>query len=178
MLLTGNEVASLVAPDGAGHPAAVLLPVPLIQLGNYAGTPFINHGAGVSVTSSVTPIDTTLDVASLQAGATYLIDGYLTMQSGASGGLLLNAGASTATMTAMGINTWAWNGATLAAQGNVTTLAGNMVALTGVLTAVTFQGILFVNAAGSFGLQFAQNASNATPTVIQPGSYFTLNRVA
>lgn len=178
MLLTGNEVASLVAPDGAGHPAAVLLPVPLLQLSNYAGTPFVAHGGAVTVTSSVTPVDTTLDVATLQAGATYLINGYLTVAAGASGGLLLNAGASTATMTAMGINVWAWNTTTLAAQANVTTLAGNMVALTGALTAVTFQGVLFVNAAGSFGLQFAQNASNATGTTIQPGSYFTLNRVA
>lgn len=32
MALTGNEVISLLAPDGAGHPAAVLLPVKLSDM--------------------------------------------------------------------------------------------------------------------------------------------------
>lgn len=181
VIATGNEVVQVVAPDGAGHPAAVLKGLTPVQLNNYAGTDFVSSGNSISVTSSTTFVDTTLDTPPLVAGASYLIIGYLSIANGASGGLKLaptTAGTGVATATLLSLDTWAWNTTTLAAQGNVTALSSNLVALTGAVTVVQLTGLLTVNAAGTFGLQFAQNASNATATTLNAGSWLYLSRIA
>jgi hypothetical protein len=137
---------------------------------------FIAEGRTLSVANSIVPVDTTLDLP-VQAGATYLVDGYLTVSCLAASGFLLNAGGSSATVSGMGLNTWAWAGATLESQVNATSLNANMVALTLALSAIVIKGSIFVNAAGTFGLQFAQNVSGASSSNIFPGSYLKLTRV-
>jgi hypothetical protein len=130
----------------------------------------------LSVVNSIVPVDTTLDM-SVQAGATYLVDGFLSVGVSAAEGLLLNAGNSSATESGLGLNTWAYDTTALASQTNATSFNANMVALTGALSVVVIKGILFVNGAGIFGLQFAQNVAGAAGSSIFPGSYLKLTRV-
>lgn len=180
IIATGAEVGFFVAPDGAGHPSAVPLPLTLTQASNFAGTSYIASGNSISVTSSTTEVDTTLDTPPLVAGATYMIQGYLSITNGASGGLKVTptpAGAGVATATLLSLDVWAYNTTTIAAQGNITSLASNLVALTGAVTVVEFTGMMTVAAGGTFGLQFAQNASNGTATTLNAGSWMKLTRI-
>lgn len=178
---TGVEVIYLISPDGAGHPAATLASPNLITAVGFAGMDYIGHGGAQSVTSSTTLVDSTLNTLSnLVAGGQYGIDAYLSITNNASGGLKLafNTGAGFATATDLQVDTWAYNTTTLAAQGSITSLASNLVALTGALTVVRLAGFINVNAGGLLGLMFAQNASFATATTINVGSWIKMTRFA
>ena len=180
-MLTGNEVSSLTSADGAGHPAAVLLTEPLWKLLNYAGSAFVPSGGDISVTSSTALVDTTLDTGTLLAAGSYTINGSLSFTSGGTGGLTLiptaaAAGVATATLFTMDI--LAYTASALSAHNTNTALATALFDAAVAITLVQFSGFLTVNAAGTFGLNFSQHASNATATVLKAGSWIYLSRVA
>lgn len=181
VIATGNEVASFTAPDGAGHPAAVLKTLPLFQAQNYAGTSFIASSGDISVTSSTTLVDTTLDTPPLVAGASYIINGSLSFTSAATGGLTLiptAAGTGVATATLFTLDALAYTVSALSAHNTPILLATALFDAAVAITLVQFSGLLTVNAAGTFGLAFTQHASFATATVLKAGSWMLLNRVA
>lgn len=181
VIATGNEVSGFTAPDGAGHPAAVLKILPLWMAQNYSGTDFVASGGSVTVTSSTVLVDTTLDTPPLLAGATYILQGYLNFTSGAAGGLALSptaAGTGVATATLFTLDVLAYTASALSAHNTISALSSNLFSAAAAITLVQFEGLLTVNAAGTFGLSFAQNTSNATATVLNAGSWLRLSRIA
>lgn len=174
MAVIGNEVVYLNGVDGAGHPSGVLEPVTATQLVNFAGSAILS--TAVSATSNTTLANVGLSAA-LVAGGTYIFEVYLSVTNNASGGLKLafsNAGTSSISVA----DTWSYNNTTVAAQSNITSFASNLVAYTGAVTTVSVNGTIVVTTGGVLALQFAQNASFATATTINPGSFLWLERVS
>ena len=184
--------ANLVATDGsAGGAAGVLRFGPLAAFNAPPSLPQVLRGAALANTFEVSTAaltatsNTTLATVpglsqSLVAGATYNCAAHLTVTaSGASGGLKAGfyAAGSGLTATSASFNGFAWNGTTPVANTTVTGLASNFVANTAVVTDLYVQGSLTVNTAGTINLQAAQNASNATSTVVGPGSTLQCVRV-
>ena len=170
----GNEIILINSPDGAGHPSAVTSPATVTSLVNFSGSTTL--AAATSATSNTTLALTGL-VTTVQAGGTYIFDIYLSVTNNASGGLKIAPG-GTATATSFAADTWFYNTTTVAAQANITALASNFAALTGAVTTVNVTGTILVNAGGTFGLQFAQNASFGTATTLNIGSYLWMERVS
>jgi hypothetical protein len=118
-----------------------------------------------------------LPTGNLTGGATYRIRGHINGTSGASGGIKLSWAGSSCTATSMNITAWNYNGTTLNAVTTATTL-GSQMASTAIYTDIIIDGVIVVNAAGTFLLQAAQNASNGTATTITTSSYLDIERVA
>lgn len=174
MALTGNEIIHITGIDGAGHTAAIPNPTTLTALTNFESSFII--GAAASATSNTT-LAQVGSAFNLVAGGQYIFDIYLSLSANVSGGVKLAFG-GTATASLLSADTWAYNTTTVAAQGNITSLASNLVALTGALTTVNITGSLIAATAGTLFLQFSQNASFATATTINAGSNFWIDRLA
>jgi hypothetical protein len=172
---TGAEVISIDGLTTGGQQAAIKTPVSVTGFINFAGSGVISTQQ--SVTSSTTLVASGLS-ANLVAGGIYIFEIYLSVTCNASGGLKASFSASTATATAFTADTWGYNTTTVAAQGNITSLASNLVALTGAITAVDITGCIQVNAAGTFALSFAQNASFGTATSLNFGSNMWIQRIS
>ena len=181
---TGNEIAAFQGLDGAGRPAATTEQDTLVAMTNFEGSSYLPTNQSATSNTTLAQINFT-NVAGgatpvafqLQAGGVYVFEIYVSVTNGASGGLKMAFG-GTATATTLSCDTWAYNTTTIAAQGNTTNLSSNLVAYTGSVTNVFINGTIVCNAAGTFYLQFAQNASNATATTINAGSNFWLDRIA
>lgn len=102
---------------------------------------------------------------------------HLVGTAGASGGLKV-AFAGTATATAFNSTCWNYNGTTINAVTNVTSLASSLTAQTAVYTDLVCEGSITVNAGGTLIVQAAQNASNATSTTVLTGSQMAVRRVS
>jgi hypothetical protein len=181
--LTGNEVAPVTAADGAGHPAAVQPTPTLVQLTNFEGSSYLPTSQSATSNTTLAAINFTNVLGgatnvpfNLVASGVYVFEIYLSVTNNASGGLKLQFG-GTVTPTTLAADTWAYNTATLAAQGNITSLSSNLVAYTGAVTNVFINGTIAVNVAGTFTLQFAQNVSYGTATTINAGSNFWIDRI-
>ena len=177
--LTGTEHIAL---DAGGAVSAFTTPQAIANLAATNEVIGITVGAtnstGTSVTSSTTLTTAAGLTVALNPG-TYLIDIYLSVTNGASGGVKVNIGAgSTLTQTTFNVDTWAYNTTTVAAQVNNATFASNEVAYTGSVTAVTVQGVIVVSVAGNAVVQFAQNVSNGTATTVNAGSFASYTRIA
>jgi hypothetical protein len=136
--------------------------------------------AQLDKTSSTTYAGITGLSIALTAGATYIIQGWLSTTSGAAGGLkvkLFASGGLTATsIRAVAI---AWNSTTVVSNVAATTsLGANLVATNAVITDVYISGSIVVNVAGSMVVQAAQNTSDGTTTSVFANSNFSCTRVA
>ena len=172
----GNELVYIQGLDGAGNLAAGTEPFTLTQLTNFEGSTYL--ASSVSVTSTTLITATGMSVT-LQSGGVYVFDLYLSVTNGASGGLkLLFQG--TATASAFTADTWAYNTASVVAQGVVTALlsTATLVAYTGGVTTVNITGTIAASATGTFGLSFSQNVSNGTATTLNKGSNFWVDRLS
>lgn len=175
MTLNGNETVRVVGTQANGQPSGEDYPATTTSVVNFAGS-------GVCSAALTKTSDTTLAAVSglsvtLVAGATYIFSVYLSVTNGAIGGLKVAFG-GTATATQISADAWAYNTTTTAAQGNIVALSSSALAYTGSVTAAEITGSIVVNAGGTFIVEAAQNASNATPTVINVGSYLQIQRVA
>lgn len=126
--------------------------------------------------ANVTGTSNNLSV-SLIAGRKYIFDICLLMVTGASaGGIKIGIG-GTATVTNLIADGWALDGTTNIAVTRVAASPGTLVANTNAGTApvARFMGTFECLAAGTFTIQFAQNASSGTASTVKRGSYMKVH---
>lgn len=132
-----------------------------------------------SVTSSTVLVAVTGLTANVVAAGQYAFEAHLATTAGASGGTQAALG-GTSTWTS--INTTAQNlisgSAPVITTGTTATPATAIAGSTAANTEVVLRGTVVVNAAGTLTVMFAQNASNATPSIALVNSYFIVTRIA
>jgi len=179
---TGNEfINNIQGLQANGQIAAINEQATLVQLTNFEGSMYQATAQSATSNTTLAPITFTSPVTgassfAVVAGGVYIMDIYVSVTNGASGGLKLAFG-GTATATLLSTDIWAYNGTTLAAQGVINSLASTLVAYTGSVTTVNVTGTFVAATSGTLLLQFAQNASNATATTINAGSNFWIDRI-
>ena len=133
----------------------------------------ITTATATSWTSNTTLSAITGLSSTVVAGKTYRVRLYLNVTAGASGGIKVQFSGSHTNTSFSG--TWWWYaGTTLVAVTNSTSV---IMGETAAITAVVFEGIAVINAGGNFTMIAAQNASNATTTTVNAGSYLDLKRI-
>lgn len=162
----------------------------ILGIGDYTGS--YNHASNqytangyyqwagqARVTGDVSNSTTTLADATglsinVKAGRTYSFEFDLSITAAAAGGIKV-AISGTATATNIVYDGWILDGSAGGVVGNTQATALNTVVATSTITGTTahviVRGTITVNAAGTLKLQFAQNTSNATATVVKLGSY-------
>lgn len=129
-----------------------------------------------SVTSSTTLANVTGLTRNVMAGEVYSFRATLFTTSGSAGGVKVAIG-GTCTATSIIAQARAIDGSTMATVGTarVTALATAFCDVTAVTAAmILIEGNVAVNAAGTLTIQFAQNASSGTASVVKAGSYLQL----
>jgi hypothetical protein len=130
------------------------------------------------VNASTVLINHTQLSVNVSAGRTYRFRAVLPSTSNASGGIKFAIG-GTATATAITYEGLTYSGAAVVAQGRGAALGTEVGGVTAVTAALgIIEGLITVNAAGTLLVQFAQNASHASNTVILIGATFTVTDVA
>ena len=109
--------------------------------------------------------------ASVEAGVNYFYRIYLAGAANASGGLKFGVTAPTATGTVYGSQTVV---STSTASTSLATIAGGVTAAACPIVA---SGVYKPSTDGTFQVQAAQNASNASDSTILPGSYLILEEL-
>jgi hypothetical protein len=128
-------------------------------------------------TSNTTLATATGLTLSLVAAKTYTIKGWISVTSGAAGGLKLALiAAASLSATSCRFNARAMNGTTIVSNTTVTSLGSNLVATNAVITDVYIEGSIVVNAGGTINVQMAQNTSDATTSSVFAGSVFSAVR--
>jgi hypothetical protein len=126
-----------------------------------------------SITSNATLADVGGLVVNVQSNRTYAFDVELSFTCAAAGGIKCAMGGN-ATVTNIIYDGWIVDSAANGIKGNAqaTALGGAVAAAATIGTAghVTIRGTITVNAGGALTVQAAQNAINATATVIKRGS--------
>ena len=179
---TGSEIIQVQGVSGNGQLSGVTETGTLVQITNFEGSMWMPTAQSATSNTTLAQINFsnnsagTLSSFNLVAGGVYVYDIYLSVTCNASGGLKLAFGGTT-TATSISSDTWAYNTTTVAQQTNVTTLTGNMLAYTGLVNTVNITGTILTATSGTFYLQFAQNASYATATTINPSSNFWVDRI-
>jgi hypothetical protein len=130
--------------------------------------------ADVSVTSSVALANVAGLSVNVIAGRTYAFEAYLSCTCAAAGGVKAAIG-GTCTATSIIYDGWALDTNAIKGQANSTALGGAVASTVTTATAgvvIQIKGSITVNAAGTLTIQFAQNTSSATASVVKRGSYF------
>lgn len=132
--------------------------------------------ADFSVTSSTTLVNVTGLTFTVSSSTAYQFEAHLFTTSNSAGGVKAAiAGTATATNIAYEGNTE--SGGTWT-QTRSAALAGTVGAVTAVTAAyIVIKGLIEVNAGGTLTVQFAQNVSNGTASVVLRGSYFKVQKV-
>jgi len=128
----------------------------------------------VPITNNVTLANVGGLIVNVQAGRTYSFEAELAFTCAAAGGIKVAVGGGSATATYVIYDGWIVDSAANGIKGNAqATALGAAVAAaatTGTAGHVTVQGTIEVNAGGTLAVQAAQNAANATATVVKRGS--------
>jgi hypothetical protein len=112
------------------------------------------------------------------AGQSYDFEAVLFTTSDVSGGVKVAVG-GTATATAIVYEAVTLDAAAVKAQTRAAVLGGAVGGITAVVAAqIKIRGTITVNAAGTLTVQFAQNATFATPSSVLVGSLLTVNQRA
>ena len=133
--------------------------------------------APFSTTSTALSAVSGLSVSTVSS-ATYVFEAYLQGTANAAAGLKVGMGQGTATVSSFASDSWMYNGTTVSGQTQSASYAGPQIASTAAFTTATITGTVVTNAAGTFTIQAAQNAANATSTTILKNSYLLLTRIA
>lgn len=130
--------------------------------------------------------DTTLALVTglsvpLAAGGTYAIRAALQVSAGASGGhkyMLASSGGLTATTINYYVQAQTGTNAPVIGS-RISDLGSTSAGVTSVFAGLTLiTGAIVVDAAGTLQVQFAQNASNSTPSSVLIGSFLEVTRLA
>lgn len=160
-----------IGTSTAGVPA--ITPTGWLQWGGQARV-----ASDFSVTSSTTLVNVTGLTVNLQAGRTYTFDAELSYTCAAAGGVKA-AILGTATATSIAYDGFAIDSGANGVVGNAqSTSLGGVVAssvTTGTAGHITIKGSITVNVAGTLAVQFAQNTSNGTASVVKRGSCLIVN---
>lgn len=145
-------------------------------------------GTTISKSSSTTMTDVTGLAVAVEANSTYVWDGYIAFNAGATGDFRCAwaVPASTTGHWAMwGLSTGStggvgtMNGARIDGYGDANFLtAGGSDAAGGVMAVAPRGYLVTAGTAGSFQMRYAQNTSNATALAIVSGSWLRLVKVA
>lgn len=125
------------------------------------------------------------DTWTLEAGQTYLVEGNYVMTTGTTTTKTTAIGfGGTATMTAAALNVTGWNavpGTVATAQGTVQMTALTSTVITATATTagvgIYFQGIITVNAGGTFIPQINFSANPGGTNLMKRGSYIKITRI-
>ncbi len=116
---------------------------------------------------------------SLTAGHVYKFDIALSGTSGASGGMKIGFGLTTATLTSLESSAQGCTASAIAVQHTTTATSGmTLFGQTAAVIAVRLTGQITVNVGGTLAVQAAQNASDGAATVIYTGSWATFTKVS
>ena len=116
---------------------------------------------------------------SVLAGATYMVDLYLSVTASAGGGIAVNLGQGTAAAATFTMDTWLYNGTTVQGQGNTTALTTSLPTFTGLVTAISTQGSFIATKSGTVAVFASQNVGGtASTTTVNVGSYINLTRLS
>lgn len=135
----------------------------------------MTSSATLTATSNTTLAAITGLTYNATSGAVYNFHIHLTGVANASGGLKVAFG-GTASATSFTSTCWNWNGTTINAVTTQTTYSSSLTAQTAAYTDLVCDGTVTVNAAGTFILEAAQNASFGTSTTVLSGSSMTFQR--
>lgn len=109
---------------------------------------------------------------------TYVIDGSIDTTCGGTGGVKLTFNYTTAVLSAINANGFAYTAAAVAvSKTTTTTTQTSIVASNTAFTNVILKGTLVVSTGGTIDLQFAENSANSTSSVLV-GSTLQLTRIA
>ena len=176
--LLGSEIINVLPVTSTGLPAANTGQTTVFGIAQTAAFGVVQATA-LTLTNSATLTQVPSLILNVNAGATYVLDLYLSVSASAGGGIAINLGQGTTTAATATFDTWIYNTSTVAAQGNTLTLTGNLTTFTGLATAVTVQGSFTATKTGTLAVFAAQNVGgNASSTTINVGSYVTLQRTA
>jgi len=129
-----------------------------------------------SVTSSTTLVNVTGLTFTVKAGGKYRFSAELFTTSNAASGVKA-AISGTATMTSIVYDGHSMNNSSITST-RATALSTAVGAITAVTTAhITIKGIMTVNAEGTVTVQFAQNVSGGTASIVLAGSYFEIEEL-
>lgn len=136
--------------------------------------------AQTSVTSSTTLVNASGLVTDDLEPGTYKVNGFIILTSGASGGVKAALKQSVANMlTSLNVNrVLLASGGSASATFTSTTDAASLAASTAAYVGLLFEGIIVVRAKGNLQFQIAQNASDATATTVELGSFIEFQRIA
>jgi len=148
-----------------------------LRVGKFETSETFNVTTQFDKAANTTLGDVTGLSTSVQASRTYHFRAVLFVDADATGGYKVAIG-GTATATAIVYNIKALNNGSSAytITSRQTALAGSAGAATGTSLFIEIEGTITVNAAGTLTVQFAQNASNGTSSVLV-GSTFDVNNI-
>lgn len=177
--LLGSEILQVQGVDGTGYPAATTQQTTTFNLGQATAFGATASAAGLTLTTSATQTAVPGLTVNLISGADYTFDIYLSVSASAGGGIAVNLGKGTATSATFTASGFVYNGATLAAQGDVTAQGTSLATLTGLANVVRIYGRIKATASGTFAVYAAQQTGgNASSTVINAGSWLNLQRIS
>jgi hypothetical protein len=136
-------------------------------------------GSDFSITSSTVLTDITGLKGSIgDSGDKYRVRAKLFTTSNASGGVKASLGGTASVVSLLSYYTGTIQYGTSTAYTNATTLGTALVGTTAVTDAIiTIEGVLTSNSFGTITVQFAQNASFGTASVVKAGSYLEIIRM-
>ncbi len=174
----GNEILQVTPIAGNGLPAASTAQVNTFQVAQTG-----SFGAICTTALALTNQNTLTQVpgmtVNVNAGATYMVDMYLSTTASAGGGIAVNLGQGTSAAATFTADTWMYNGTTVQAQGTTSALTTSLPTFTGLVTAVTTSGSFICTKTGTLAVFVGQNTGGtASTTTVNVGSYINLTRFA
>lgn len=161
-------------------PAATNGPAEKVTISNVLGargTTVVTTTA-TTVNASTTLVNVTGLTANVLAGGTYVFDAYLaTTTVGGSGGTKAAMG-GTATWASINTTTSTYTASAVAVNTGTTATPGTSIAgATAANIQTIIKGTVVVNAAGTLTVMFAQNASDASNSVVLANSWLKVTKV-
>ncbi len=145
--------------------------------GNISGNT-VRQSATITVANSTTLTNLTGLVQTVVPG-TYAFRAYLVGSTGASGGWKAAFKYTGTVLSGIQATSYAYTASAVAVASTTTaTDQASLIAATTAYTSATIEGTMVVTTGGTIQLQFAQNASDGTNSVILLGSSMTFTRIA
>lgn len=182
MMILGNEIGRL-KPYGANAPLTGRIPMwdSLTETTNYITVAqMANNTARVStqVDATTTTLANVTGLSFTLVPGTYSFYGALDVTCGGTGGVKLAFNYTTAVLSAINANAFAYTASAVAVSKTTsTTTQTSIVASNTAFTNVVLTGTMVITTGGTVALQFAENSANSTSSVLV-GSMLQFTRIA